>query len=134
MTNVPRPELVNIIISLVTALLLICLFIFPRQYLVSFSKDITLYAESIRDGVINNDDKKISKNAAEMLIRFDACSDSLKLFLNHEDVDKLKTLIYSCYYRARIDEKAAIIGDVESIVTLSEYLFDVETLSVYNLF
>ncbi len=136
MTNALRSELASLLICIVLVLILIFLFIFPRQYLNSFLNDITYCTLNTRDGIMANDEKKVTENAEKMIFRFEEASKLLKLFLNHEDVDDLGLYINSCYYSSKADEidLHVMIDNIENILKKCEYLFDVETLSLYNLF
>lgn len=136
MTNAFRSELMSLIICIVLSLMLIFLFVFPRKYLNNFLDDINSYALNTRDGVMEDNKEKTKLNTEKMVLLFEDSSNLLKLFLNHEDVDELEVFINSCYYTCRTDKTDfhVMIDNVENILKKCEYLFDVETLSLYNLF
>lgn len=136
MTNSSRSSFFSLIICAVLLLFLTFLFIFPRQYLSNFLNDITYHALNTRNAITQNDRKKAADNAEDMLVCFDKASKPLKLFLNHEDVDDLGLCINSCYYTVKTpdSELVDIAHNIENILKKCEYLFDVETLSLYNLF
>lgn len=136
MTNSLRSELTNLLMCILLVLALVFLFIFPRNYLNDLLDDINTYANNTKIGIEEDNGDKIIENTQKMVDRFQKSSNILKLFLNHEDVDELELYIDSCYYTAKIERKEyhIIIDNLENILQKCEYLFDVETFTVYNLF
>lgn len=136
MTNSLRSELTNLLMCILLVLALVFLFIFPRNYLNDLLDDINIYANNTKIGIEEDNGDKIIENTQKMVDRFQKSSNILKLFLNHEDVDELELYIDSCYYTAKIERKEyhIIIDNLENILQKCEYLFDVETFTVYNLF
>lgn len=136
MSSILKSEHISLAVCILLALMLTFLFIFPRQYLVSVLSYIEDNAVKARTAVNEGDILGVKRATEAMLLKITSASDILKLFLNHGDVDELKLNINACYRAVRSGELEpySFMSGIESILQKCEYLFDVETLSLYNLF
>lgn len=133
MTELPKPEIVNIIAIVVIVAVIVCLFVFPSRYIVELSGDIRTSAQDAREAILSGDGEAVIKHTSAMRDRFADEGKTLQLFIEQKYVDELDTLIHSCYYLALIEDYENLIDNLESILSIIQYLLDIETFSIYHL-
>lgn len=134
MTDNPRPHLrAAFLASFVAAALLLYLFIFPSRQVHSLDETLSPYAQSVTDAVVAGNWSAARELTLEMYELFLPYDNSLRLYLNHVDVDELKTRLFSCLNLARAEDDQIIV-DLEDVKSRLKYLKNVETFSLWNLF
>ena len=69
-----------------------------------------------------------------MCTDFAQAEQPLKLFLNHEEVDELRTALHAARDLTMLDESGNLLTELQIVLRIVDYWDDTETLSIYNLF
>lgn len=124
----------SLVSGAVAALFLICIFIFPAMYLKNMTEDIDVLAADAIRAVQNEDYASARQDVIRIQERFLLAHQPLKLFLNHEDIDELEVLISIAVSVSEIEDGAELLNSLERIRSCADYLENIETFSLYNLF
>lgn len=134
MTDNPKPHLrAALYSSLVAAAFLVYLFIFPPMQVHSLCEKLLPYAEAGTQAVIDGDWENARELTVLMYELYLPYDKPLRLYLNHVDVDQLRTRLLSCRNLARAEDDQIIV-DLEDTKSRLNYLKSIETFSLWNIF
>lgn len=126
--------LANSIITALAILLIVFLLTVPRHFLTGVTEKLRTAAWEAEYAVLQNDLTTADEAIARMCADFTQAEQPLKLFLNHEEVDELRTALCAARDLAVIDESGNLLTELQIILRIVDYWDDTETLSIYNLF
>lgn len=119
----------------VAVLLLAALFIFPKMYLDKVTHELKSRAISITEAVVQDNWKEAEAKAASMVEYFDAKKDALKSFTHHKVISELETSVHASRVLAEVEEeKSQLLIELQNIISISQYLHNLETFDISNLF
>ncbi len=119
--------------NIISALLLLSLFIFPARILSLFCDEIVEQAEEALSAVKQEDWQKGLAQLQSMNAAFDKKKDILHLFLHHESVEGLEAALRGCLQLMYVEDSGQAVMELETIITRSKYLKSIEVFSVPSL-
>jgi len=125
---------VSLIASILGIAIIIFLFTVPRNYLMSVTYKMRAAALNAYNAVLDGNFETTDKNISDMCEVLEQSEKTLKLFLNHEDVDELRASLHSAQALSLIEESGNLITELQDIIRILNYWDDSETLNIYNLF
>lgn len=134
MTRKSKFPLVSYGSALLALLLLVFILIVPPRYLFSLTRELDAGAQKAQDLVLGGNVQAAVPVLDALCQRFAGAEESLKLFLNHEDVYALKAALLSARNLALMDEAGNLLTELQTIIQLIAQMDAAETLSIYNLF
>ena len=120
--------------ALLAFLILLFILIVPPRYLFSLTRELRAGAQKAQDLVLGHDVQAAVPVLDALCQRFSQAEETLKLFLNHEDVYALKATLFSARNLAVMDEAGNLLTELQTILQLTAQMDAAETLSIYNLF
>lgn len=134
MSNDPRPHMrAARIATVLAAFVLLFLFIFPRRQVASLKAQLFPYAQSTTAAVIAEDWPRARALTEAMLTLYAPYDNVLRLYIDHEDVDSLRTRLHACANLAKAEDDQIIV-DLEDAKNKLTYLESIETFTLWNLF
>lgn len=134
MTSAREFKLANRIVILIVCAFLLSLFIFNRIYVNKLSKDLVSLTEQAEVHVHRGDWAEANKYLKAIERRVLETKDVLKLFYDHEDIDRLETEVTTALQLAIVKEPAEMFLSLENIKSIASYLAGIETFNLSNLF
>lgn len=134
MTRRSKFPLVSHGVALLALFLLLFILIVPPRYLFSLTRELDAGAQKAQDLVLGDDVQAAIPVLDALCQRFSQAEETLKLFLNHEDVYALKATLFSARNLAVMDEAGNLLTELQTILQLTAQMDAAETLSIYNLF
>ncbi len=134
MTKRSNFPLANVCITLVALGIVLFLFIVPRRYLIQVAGDLQAGVIEAQQAVLHGDLERVDMALNRMCARLGETEEPLKLFLNHEDVNELKSSLEAARNLARIDESGNLLTELQNVLRILDHLVASETLNLYNLF
>lgn len=125
---------INLIAILFIAALLITLFTFPRQHLEKVTQNIKRLTDKAISAAYACDWNLTQTHLAEMETIFRQERNSLKLFLDHEQLRSFEASIQGCRHLSACHETGQLLFELQGIKKQAEYLLSIETFSLFNLF
>ncbi|MEA5060545.1 MAG: DUF4363 family protein [Candidatus Pelethousia sp.] len=126
--------LANAIATILATLLILFLFIIPHRYLTQVTSKIRASAREAEYAILRDDLPAADAAITGMCAVFEEAEQPLKLFLNHEDVDELKSALHASRDLTMIDECGNLLTELQNVLRIVDYWDDTETFNVYNLF
>lgn len=126
--------LANSIITALAILLILFLLTVPRHFLTGVTEKLRTAAWEAEYAVLQDDLTAADEAIARMCTDFAQAEQPLKLFLNHEEVDELRTALHAARDLTMIDESGNLLTELQIVLRIVDYWDDTETLSIYNLF
>lgn len=134
MNNDPMPHArAARIATILTILFLLLLFTLPSIQVHTLSSTILPHAQSATNRVISEDWEGARRETRLMYRLYVPYDHTLRLYLDHEDVDMLRTRLLSCLHLAEAEDDQIIV-DLEEAKNKLNYLKSIETFSFWNLF
>ncbi|MDO5111587.1 MAG: DUF4363 family protein [Clostridia bacterium] len=134
MNNDPMPHMrASRIATIVAILFLLLLFVLPSLQVHALADAILPYAQSATDRVVLGDWAGARRETSIMYQLYLPYDTSLRLYLDHEDVDTLRMRLLSCLHLAEVEDEQIIV-DLEEAKNKLDYLKNIETFSLVNLF
>ncbi len=119
----------QLIACIVSAALLLTLFIFPSARLQALSADITASADSIENYALQEKWGEATSESVAMLHRFQRDQALLRFVLDHEDTDTLELHITSAIKLAGAGEIGQLLCELESVKNSVNYIANIEKAS-----
>lgn len=133
MTDNPRPHVRAAHAATAAAVVLLAfLFLFPRQHIQTLHALLLPYAERSTEAVVAEDWERARSETQAMYELYLPYDKSLRLYMDHQEVDALHMRLLSCKNLARAEDEQIIV-DLEELKGKLLYLESVETLNLWNL-
>lgn len=134
MTDNPKPHLrAAMYASIVSMLFLILLFIFPHMQVCRLEEKLIPLSEAVTAAVLAQDWENALNLCSQMNDVFLPYDKPMRLYLNHVDVDQLRTRLLSCMNLAKAEDDQIIV-DLEEAKSKLLFFKNIETFTVWNLF
>ena len=134
MTRKTKFPLISHGVTLLALILLFFILIVPPRYLSALTRELDIGAQKAQDLVLGGNVQAAVPVLDALCQRFAQSEETLKLFLNHEDVYALKAALLGAKNLAIMDEAGNLLTELQTILQLTAQMNANETLSLYNLF
>ena len=134
MTSAREFKLANRIALTIVCVFLLCLFLFNHVYVDRLSKDLFSLTQQAEACVLAENWAGAEEKLSVAEARFSKAENVLKLFYDHEDVDRLETELKTALRLIEVEEPAEMLLSLENIKSIAVYLAGIETFSIPNLF
>ncbi|MDR0841129.1 MAG: DUF4363 family protein [Christensenellaceae bacterium] len=126
--------LINRIFMCVLGALLLFLFIAPHAYVTGFTTDMREQASKAEAAAMAGDVKAASRAVNSMLETLGRAEGTLRLFINHENVNQLHMAVEASLHLAAIAEWGNMLTELQDALRVLEHMDASETFNIYNLF
>ena len=125
---------INLAACLIALALLLFLFLYPRMVLAELSETLCAGADAHIGQIEAGDWERAIAGIDEINGAFRTKKETLKLFLNHEDLDELDATLMGCRRLIEVEEDKQVLFELERVVNIATYLKEIEVFTIYNLF
>lgn len=127
-------SIIDLVSSIVVALFLLFLFIYPHFRLNDMRDDILPLCDLLIEDANGERWEDAATHAQEIKRRFESDETLLRLIFDHEDVDNASDAIDSALLMAKREDATETVIETENIRGIVIYLAGIETLKLTNLF
>ncbi|MEL7608976.1 MAG: DUF4363 family protein [Bacillota bacterium] len=129
----PSKLFVDLCVDLALIAGLVCLFVFPANFIADVGDQLTEGARAAIEDVKAGEYAAAGERLESMQQVMREARETMKLFLNHDDIVALEASINGCKQLTIVKDHAQILVELESIVAKAEYLHSIEHFSVGTL-
>lgn len=133
MKKKPSKLLIDLCVDLVLIAGLVCLFVFPANFIAGVSDKLSSGARAAIEDVKAGEYAMAGARLESMQQVVREARETMKLFLNHDDIVMLEASINGCKQLTITKDNTQILVELESIVAKAEYLHSIEHFSLGTL-
>ncbi len=130
----PEKSSISTLFLIISIIILFSLFIFPSIYIDIVFSDIEKDLNKINDEVIENKLESAQRRLNDIDKKISESEIILYTFLNHENINRIKTSIKGCIEMIKVDERGQMLLELQSVLSEIESIKTMEKLNLKTLF
>jgi hypothetical protein len=124
----------NVVISLLIFIIMVISIAFSLNYLNKVSDDLGRLNDEIEQYITDNDWDKAYKSSIEYTEKWKDYSEKLKLFVDHQEMDKIEIELWRMPQYIKERNKEESLATVHVLKFLVNHISDLERVNIQNIF
>lgn len=124
----------NVVISLLIFIIMVISIAFSLNYLNKVSDDLGRLNDEIEQYITDNDWDKAYKSSIEYTEKWKDYSEKLKLFVDHQEMDKIEIELWRMPQYIKERNKEESLATVHVLNFLVNHISDLERVNIQNIF
>lgn len=124
----------NVVISLIISIIMIIGIAFSLNYLNSVSQDLGELNDEIEQNIADNNWDKAYKLSIEYTEKWKNHSKIIKLFLDHQEMDKIEIELWKLPQYIKEMTKDESLASIHVLKFLVEHISELEKVKIQNIF
>lgn len=124
----------NAVISLLIFIIMVISIAFSLNYLNKVSDDLGRLNDEIEQYITDNDWDKAYKSSIEYTEKWKDYSEKLKLFVDHQEMDKIEIELWRMPQYIKERNKEESLATVHVLKFLVNHISDLERVNIQNIF
>lgn len=124
----------NVVISLILFIVMIVGITFSLKYLNKASHDLGNLSDEIEQSITDNNWDKAYKSSIEYTEKWKDYAKKIKLFLDHQEMDKIETELWKLPQYIKEETKDESLATVHVLKFLVDHISELEKVNIQNIF
>ena len=124
----------ELIISIIIVMLIVGIDIVSNNYLKDSVQILTTDLGQLRENTKNEDEEKEQEKIEEILNKWEEKYERLAYFIEHNELEKVKTKIINVKSNIEMKDKDQTIQNIDETIYLLEHIRDKDSLNLKDIF